>query len=72
MNIPEGYEILPCMYVSDISIVKRTWKERLFSLPWKPFQKTKEIEEPKVYLSETIAVVSYKTYYRLMKEKESK
>lgn len=26
--------------------VKRTWKERLFSMPWKPFKTTKVIMKP--------------------------
>jgi len=28
---------------------KRTWKERLFSLPWRPFQKMKVVKKPSIF-----------------------
>ncbi len=30
--------------INDIQFTKRTWKERLFSIPWNPFKNTKQIE----------------------------
>ena len=43
------------MVVEDgITIVKRSWRERIFSRPWRPLQRTKEIirfvPDPYVYL----------------------
>lgn len=32
--------------VDSFITVKRTWQERLFSWPWRPFNKTKLIENP--------------------------
>lgn len=28
------------------TLIPRTWKERLFTRPWKPFMKTRKVEEP--------------------------
>jgi hypothetical protein len=36
-------------FVYKDKIVNRTWKERLFTLPWKPWAKTKVIKEPAIY-----------------------
>jgi len=40
-----SYKIIstPSMVKTKKKVVKRTWKERLFSLPWRPFQKTKVV-----------------------------
>ena len=41
-----GKQIITSVYLtktSDPLSVKRTWKERLFSRPWKPWQATKMI-----------------------------
>jgi hypothetical protein len=40
--------IIQSKWVPETIWVKRTWKERLFSLPWKPFQKMRET--PGVYI----------------------
>lgn len=39
--------ILNSLYETVPQTVERTWKERLFSLPWHPFQKTKTVYEQK-------------------------
>ncbi len=44
-----GTNIFYNINVVSEEIVKRTWKERLFSLPWKPFLKTKTIIKPAIY-----------------------
>lgn len=36
-------------FIYNDKVVNRTWKERLFSLPWKPWAKTKVIKEPCIY-----------------------
>lgn len=70
IEIPEGYVIEPSMYVSDYVTVNRTWKERLFTRPWNPFQKVKAIKEPKAYLLNGRALVSYETFAKIQKEKD--
>ena len=41
------------MYQSSLActkrMIKRSLRERLFTLPWKPFSKTKEIFEPALF-----------------------
>lgn len=32
-------------YIDEV----RTWKERLFSFPWRPLQKTKKVAKPTIY-----------------------
>ena len=41
-----GYRLLSNGNLTEVdtAIVNRTWGERLFSWPWKPRKKTKEIE----------------------------
>ena len=39
LTLPNGRELIPEMYVADF--VRRSWKERLFSVPWRPFKKYK-------------------------------
>jgi len=36
-----GLQFIPSLAMRDPIYEKRTWKERLFSLPWKPFLKVK-------------------------------
>lgn len=46
-------------------IIKRTWKERLFSMPWKPLKKTKTVAtwlpSPKVIMSEASRTITAHT-----------
>ena len=37
--------------------VKRTWRERLFSWPWRPGQKTKVVREPGIFRVGNMIVV---------------
>lgn len=61
-----------CAYISDYSIIKRSWSERLFSRPWKPFLRTKQINAPKAYVIErenkTIMLLSYAAYSKIYNE----
>jgi len=41
-----GIKIFYSLAMDDVKIVSRTWKERLFSLPWKPLQRIKVIHKP--------------------------
>lgn len=38
-----GHDII---IVPDVVVKKRTWKERLFTFPWKPFKMTKKVPNP--------------------------
>lgn len=66
-------EVIPSQWVSDYESVMRSWKERLFTRPWRPFQKTKSVYSPKAYkvLDEQI-IMSFQSYEILKKELESK
>lgn len=47
--------------------VKRTWKERLFSLPWKPQKKVKWVDRPAVaYVANGVAYLDPVTYKKIM------
>jgi hypothetical protein len=41
------------IYLTVPETVKRTWKERLFTRPWRPFRKTKVIQVPNPDLIKT-------------------
>ena len=48
MNRLYGYQIVESLSMVDVNNPehveqKRTWKERLFTLPWRPFKKTKTL-----------------------------
>ena len=43
-----GFTVMTSVWVPKTVWVKRNWKERLFTLPWRPLQKMKE--EPGVYI----------------------
>lgn len=48
-GLPEtlgGYRIVVCRPTTKT--VKRTWRERLFSRPWRPLKKTKVVIVPSV------------------------
>lgn len=57
--------------------VERTWKERLFTLPWKPFRKTKtiipQIPSKQIYgLPDGTWVMHPDTFHQLKVEIESR
>lgn len=55
--------IVASKYVSDLTKVDRTWKERLFTLPWNPFKKTKTVKSQIAYCTEDgFVYVSYETF----------
>ena len=41
--------LISSSHLSDYESVARTWKERLFTLPWRPWVRTKSIHRPKVF-----------------------
>jgi hypothetical protein len=50
-EIVNGYEVIYSNNCFTTKCVKRSWNERLFSLPWKPLKKYKIIQEPTIYFS---------------------
>lgn len=65
-----GMKLVVNKYVPDTSTVKRTWKERLFTLPWRPFSKYKNIYAPRAFLLDGTVYVSPKTADALIAELE--
>lgn len=45
-----GLNIVADMYVSDYELVKRSWRERLFTLPWTPLKRFKSVYVPPAYI----------------------
>jgi len=58
--------------VSEEMEVNRTWKERLFSLPWKPMKKTKiitvDVPSPDLYMTENAIFGHPETIRKLREE----
>jgi hypothetical protein len=51
--------------------VERSWKERLFSLPWRPFEKKKIIDKPTIFVvGETI--IAHPVFKSRLDEHEKK
>jgi len=42
-----GFRIFEQPTQPEFLVIPRRWKERLFSKPWKPMQKTKQIPNPR-------------------------
>jgi hypothetical protein len=59
--------VYPSQYVADYKILRRTWRERLFTLPWRPFETHKTITEIKAYISGDHIFVSYHTFGKITK-----
>lgn len=61
-----GLRIVVDPYMSDSALVKLTWRERLFSLPWRPWTKYKTVHFSKAYfLSDGSIAVSPETMGKL-------
>lgn len=41
-----GIPVYTSLYMTKSVEVKGTWRERLFTRPWRPFRKTKIVQEP--------------------------
>ena len=60
--LPTGRPIIesPFVTVLETRVVKRTWRERLLSRPWRPWQATKEIgvrvPDPQLYFVGSVIV----------------
>ena len=57
-----GLRVQVSAYINDWSWIKRTWRERLFSLPWKPREKDKRVFKPMAFLIDEMVIVSPQTY----------
>jgi hypothetical protein len=59
-------KVIPNSYISDFTYIKRTWKERLFTLPWCPFKSNKTVSRGMAYiLMDGSILVSPSTYAKL-------
>jgi hypothetical protein len=56
-----GMRVLVSDYLTDFDLVRRTWKERLFARPWRPWKKYKQIEKPPPYYVNEAQRVIYTT-----------
>lgn len=63
-----GLKIQENAYVSDWTTVRRTWRERLFTRPWRPWKKwTTKFEPRGLYFQETgLVLVSYQSYLKIL------
>jgi hypothetical protein len=67
----EGMIIVPSAYVSDFEPRPRSWKERLFEKPWRPWIKTKSIKVSRLIgCGEDTYVCSYETYTNIARHIE--
>lgn len=62
-----GIKIVPDIYVPHHQRVARSLKERLFTRPWRPFDKFKNIDSHIIYIVNGVGIVSYKTFSDLKK-----
>ena len=46
MEYLSGCPVILTRSLVRVEWVRRTWKERLFSLPWHPLQRTRPVEHP--------------------------
>lgn len=44
-----GTIVLTDAFINDYDTVERTWRERLFTRPWRPWVSTKRVYAPKFY-----------------------
>lgn len=59
--LPNGFCIIPDRNVSDIGY--RTWRERLFTRPWKPLIRNKPVTT--AYVVDKTILVSWATYLKI-------
>lgn len=57
MSLPHalyGIRLLPNVVLTTTETVPRTWRERLWSWPWRPWRTTKQVvkPDPNVYITE--------------------
>ena len=70
-----GKQVVVSQPCESIIKVKRSWKERLFSLPFRPFKKTKEettftnlVKDDECIFFENKILVSEATFHKLRAE----
>lgn len=64
-----GSNIITSCYISDYDSIERSWKERLFTLPWRPWLKTRSVYSPKIYkLANGDILCSHRTFQNIKKQ----
>ena len=43
----KGVPVIASPHITETQEIARTWRERLFSLPWRPLRKTKTVVVPR-------------------------
>jgi len=66
-----GKKIVISIYISDVDLEVRSWMDRLFSWPWRPFKRTNEIAVSRIYQTPDYYIMSPKTFSDLMKNEEA-
>lgn len=64
----DGKKVEASIYIPSYIKVKRSWKERLFERPWKPFKKYKEVENETALVFSGVIMVSYLKFAQIEKE----
>jgi hypothetical protein len=54
-----GYKVIESRHMVVTEAIQRTWRERLFSRPWRPWRKTRIIckPDPNVYILDESQIV---------------
>ena len=69
IKLTDGVKVLVSPYLPDYFDVRRTWKERLFTLPWRPWREFKSVYSPQILaLDENTILCSERMAKRLKKE----
>lgn len=62
--------VIQNQFIGDWDYCPRTWKERLFTRPWKPFMRFRKVYSPKAFkLHNGTLLVSPESYAKLVREK---
>lgn len=68
-----GLKIVVNNHITDAAVAKRSWKERLFTRPFKPFEKFRVVNDPHAFILDNGTIVcSQGTYNKIMKQLEGK
>lgn len=68
-----GTTYIASYYISDFKRVRRTWRERLLTRPWKPLTPMKTVPDSKmIQLVPGAYLCSYRMFARISEEIEKK
>jgi hypothetical protein len=68
-----GKPVIPSVHVPDFKVVNRSFLEKWFTLPWRPWVSTKSVYAPVAYeLENGTVIVSPRTYAAILSHKATK